>query len=61
MASGHDGRSHPVVTLPQSTLHFTRRGLVATSGLTGVEGAGDGEEKGELELKGKGGFQKYNF
>ena len=52
---GRDGRSHTVAKLPQSTLHFTTRGLMATGGLTGVEGGGDDEEKREFELGGQGG------
>ena len=50
MAWGRDGRIHPVATLPRlcTSLHF-KGGLVATGGLTGVEGGEDGEEKRELE------------
>ena len=34
-----------VATLSQSTLHFTKRGLGATGGLTGEEGRGYGDDK----------------
>ena len=47
MAWGYHSRSHLAAKL--FTLHFTTRGLMATGGLT-LEGAGNGEEKGELEL-----------
>ena len=52
MTWGRDGRIHQLVTLPWSTIHFTTRGLMATGGLTGMEGGGDGEEQRERELGG---------